>query len=410
MNVFQSIGEHISHALSVFKNKDPTSTVVTYSSYSGFRPWVPYLNGGPDNSIAGAIYNRIALDVADIQIRHVKTDDEEKFENYVKDSLDYIFTEEANQDQTTQAFIQDLVLTLFHNGVVAIVPTYIDDNDIMTVFKVEQVRVGEVLEYKPDSVKVRVYRDSDGQQIERWMPKKWVPIIQNPFYSVMNKPNSVGQRLIRKLSILDYIDNDIADGKWNIMVKMPYAVKTELRKKHARERIKELNEQLKDNPLGIGYLDSSEQVTQLNRPIESGLLEQVENLQNMFFAQLGMTMEILNGSADEDVMTNYYGRTVEPVIKVIVKEIERKWISKDARSKGEAMMYFRDPFKLVSASRMADISDKYTRNEILSSNEVRSSIGKVPDKNKRSDELLNKNINHPEEVIKDKENEVKNSK
>lgn len=407
MSVFQSIGNALSHAWSIFNNKDPTTTAVTYSSYSGFRPWVPYLNSGPDNSIAGAIYNRIALDVTDIQIRHVKVDEEEKFESYIKDSLDNLFTQKANTDQISEAFIQDLVLTMFHNGVVAIVPTYADESpDIFRDlnFKVEQVRVGEVLEYKPDEVKVRVYRDTDGQQIEKWLPKKWVPIIQNPFYSVMNKPNSIGQRLIRKLSLLDYIDNDIADGKWNILVKMPYATRTDIRKKHARERINELNEQLKNNPLGIGYMDSAEQITQLNRPIESGLLEQVSNLQDMFFSQLGMTMEILNGTADEDVMTNYYGRTVEPVVKAITKTVDMTWISKEAREKGETMRYFRDPFKLVSASRMADISDKYTRNEILSSNEVRGSIGKVPDKNKRSDELLNKNISHPEEVTKSLDN------
>lgn len=396
----------LSHAWSIFKNKDPTSAI-TYSSYSGFRPWVPYLNTGPDNSIAGSIYNRIALDVADIQIRHVKVEDD-KIKSFVKDStLDDLFNYSSNVDQTPKAFIQDLVLTLFYQGVVAIVPTYLTDNpDISRVFKVTEARVGEVLEYQPDRVKVRVYQDSDGQQVEQWVPKRYLPIIQNPFYTVMNKPNSIGQRLIRKLSLLDYIDNDIANGKWNMLVKMPYAVKSDLRKQHARKRIQELNEQLTDNPLGVAFLDASEQVTQLNRPIESGLLDQVEHLQEMFFAQMGMTMEILNGTANEDVMTNYYGRTVEPVVDVIVKEVSRKWISDKQRKDGETLRYFRDPFKLVSATRMADISDRYTRNEILSSNEVRSSIGKTPDKNKRSDELINKNINHPEETVTTKE-EVK---
>lgn len=395
----ESFMSRLSHAWSVFKNKDPT-TVATYNSYSGFRPWVPYLNGGADNSIAGAIYNRIALDIADIVIRHVQLDDEGKVKDFITDSLDYIFTDEANIDQTPKAFIQDLALTMFHQGVVAVVPTYaLNGYDILKNFQVEQARVGEVLEYRPDEVRVRVYRDTDGQHIEDWFPKAMIPIIQNPFYSVMNKPNSIGQRLIRKLSILDYIDNDIADGKWNILVKMPYAVKTDLRKQHARKRIQELSDQLKDNPLGVGFLDSSEQITQLNRPIESGLMEQVSNLQEMFFAQLGMTMEVLNGSASEDEMTNYYGRTVEPALNAITSEIARKWISKSSRKNGDTIAYFRDPFKLVSASRMADISDKYTRNEILSSNEVRSSIGRKPDPNKRSDELINKNINHPEDSI-----------
>lgn len=405
-----SILQTISHAWSMFKNKDPTSSTVTYSSYSGFRPWVPYLNSAPDNSIAGAVYNRIALDVADIQIRHVKTDENEKFENFVKNSpLDHIFTKSSNIDQIPKAFIQDLVLTLFNNGVVAMVPTYATESpDISTAFEVTAMRVGEVIEYRPYQIKVRVYREEDGQHVEEWLPKRYVPVIQNPFYTVMNKPNSVGQRLIRKLSILDYIDNDTADGKWNMLVKMPYATKTDLRKAHARARINELNDQLKDNPLGLGFLDAAEQIVQLNRPIESGLLEQVRNLQDMFFAQMGMTMEILNGSADEDVMTNYYGRTIEPVVDAIVKEATRKWISQERQDDGETLMYFRDPFKLVSASRMADISDRYTRNEILSSNEVRSSLGKVPDKNKRSDELLNKNINHPQEVTDNKKTEVKN--
>lgn len=397
MSVFQSVANVLSHAWSVFNNKDPTPRYSGYSYY-GPRPWTPQLNGGADNSIAGAIYNRIALDVADIQIRHVFIDDEEKFEKYNKNSkLDELFTVEANADQTPKAFLQDLVLTMFHNGVVAIVPTYATANpDITMAFEPTEVRVGEILEYRPKEVKVKVYDDRTGLPIELWMPKKYTPIIQNPFYFVMNKPNSIGQRLIRKLSILDYIDDDIASGRWNMLIKMPYSTKMELRRKHARERVNELQDQLKNNPMGIGYIDTTEQVTQLNRPVESNILNQVETLKDMFFAQIGITEEVLNGSADEDVMTNYYSRTVEPVISAIVDETKRKFISKTARSQRQTLMYFRDPFKLVSASRMADISDKYTRNEILSSNEVRSSLGKVPDKkNKRSDELINKNINHP---------------
>lgn len=403
-----SLKDSITHMWNVFKNKDPTPKYSGYSYY-GPRPWTPQLNGGPDNSIAGAIYNRIALDVADLQIRHIKVDKQGNFKEYIDDSyLDKLFTVEANLDQIPQAFMQDLVLTMFHQGVAAIVTTWAtEDPNITMAFQPAQVRVGEVLEYRPQEVRVKVYDDRDGQQTEIWVEKKNTPIIQNPFYFVMNKPNSIGQRLIRKLSILDYIDDDIASGRWNMLIKMPYSVKQDLRKKHARERVNEIQDQLKNNPLGIGYIDSTEQITQLNRPLESGILDQVTTLQNMFFAQLGITEDVLNGSANEDIMTNYYGRTVEPVIKTIVDEMKRKWISKTARSQGQSIKYFRDPFKLVSATRMADISDKYTRNEILSSNDVRASLGKVPDDNPRSDELVNKNINHPsdeeEGVVKKKE-------
>lgn len=396
---FSDFSDRLVHAWNVFRNKDPTYNRSGYRSYNT-RPWIHYSNSSSDKSIAGAVYNRIALDVADVAIRHVRTGDNEKFKEYIPNSkLDYIFHVQANKDQTARAFMQDLVLTLFNKGVVAIVPTNTSANPRITeAFEIHTVRVGEVLEYNSDEVKVNVYNDNTGNMEEVWMLKRSVAIIQNPFYTIMNEPNSVGQRLIRKLSVLDYIDDDIVGGRWNMLIKMPYAVKRELRKEHARKRVEELQDQLKNNPLGIAYVDSTEQITQLNRPLDSNILSQVEFLQKMFFAQLGITEEVLNGSADEETMTNYYNRSVAPVVQAIVDAISTKFITKTARSQHQTMMYFRDPFKLLSPSRMADVADKYTRNEILSTNEVRSSLGYVPSDDPRADELLNKNINHPDDT------------
>lgn len=395
---FSDFSDRLVHAWNVFRNKDPTRSRSGFRNYNT-RPWVHYGNNGADRSIVGAVYNRIALDVADVAIRHVKTDENGEFQEYIKNSaLDYIFHVRSNIDQPARAFLQDLVLTLFNKGIVAIVPIDADVSPLITdEFKISNVRVGEILEYTADEVRVRVYNELTGNMEERWALKRCTAIIQNPFYIVMNEPNSIGQRLIRKLSVLDYVDDDIVGGRWNMLIKMPYAVKRELRKSHARQRVEEIQDQLKNNPMGIAYVDSTEQVTQLNRPLDSNILSQVEFLHTMFFNQLGMTNEILNGSADEETMTNYYNRSIAPLLQIIVDESSQKFISNAARETNhETLMFFRDAFKLLSPSRMADVADKYTRNEILSTNEVRSSLGYIPSKDPRADELLNKNINHPE--------------
>lgn len=394
-----SFRERIVHAWNAFRNKDPTPRHSGHSTF-GYRPWIAPMSRGADRSIAGAVFNRIALDVANVSIRHVETDDNGRFKNYVKNStLDYCFNTEANIDQTGRAFIQDVVLSLFDKGVVAIVPIDTDKNPKITeAFKISTMRVGEIVEYKPDEVKIKVYNDMTGQFEELWYLKRTVALIQNPLYTVMNEYNSVGQRLIRKLSVLDILDDDIASGKWNMLLKMPYSVKQDMRRKRARERVNDLQEQLTNNPYGIAMIDATEQVTQLNRPVDNGLLNQVEFLQKNFYAQLGITEEIMNGTADEDVMTNYYNRSVEPVVAAIVEECRRKFITKTARSEGQSLMYFRNPFSLLSPTKMADVSDKYTRNEILSTNEVRQQIGYIPSDDPRADQLINKNISHSEDV------------
>lgn len=356
---------------------------------------------GFDNTIISSIYNRIAVDVSAVDFRHVKLDENDRFVSVVEDRLDNCLSLEANIDQTSRAFICDMVITMLSEGVVAVVPTNTDKNPNNTEgFDVYDFRVGKIVEWYPQYIKVNLYDERTGKHSEIFVAKKNVAIIENPFYTVMNEANSTMQRLIRKLSLLDSIDEQSGSGKLDLIIQLPYIIKTEARKKQAEERRKLIEEQLAGSKYGIAYTDGTEHITQLNRPVENNLMNQVEYLTSMLYGQLGMTQEILNGTANEETMLNYTSRIIEPICSAIVLEFNRKFLSKTARSRKEAIMYFKDPFKLVPVSKIAEIADKFTRNEILTSNEVRQIIGMKRSNDPGADELRNKNLNQSDEAIK----------
>lgn len=396
-----SLGERMKHAWNAFNNKDPT----VYYDYGPSYYMPPYVQryssffGINNTSMMDAVYNRIAIDVSSVSIRHVLTNEEGEFVSYIKDSLDYCFTTEANLDQASTAFFQDVVMSMFteRSGCVAIIPTASDgDPNLTDKFEIYTIRVGPILEWKSDKVLVRAYNESNSQYEELWFPKRTTAIILNPFYSVINKPNSTAQRLATKMKLQDSMEHDAAQ-RLNMVVTLPYAVKTDTKMKQAKKRLDDLHQQLSESPYGIVYTDAAEHITQLNRPIESGIQDSIEFLTKSFYSQLSITEAILNGTASEEELTNYFNRTIAPIVIAIINEMKRKFLSYDAREKNrESIMYFRDPFKLLSVSDMAEASDKFTRNEIMSSNEVRGRMGLKPDDNPKSDELINKNISHPD--------------
>lgn len=395
-----SIGERIKHAWDAFRNKDPTYYDGGFGSYSPpfFQPF--YTSFGNSNvSLVDAVYNRIAIDVANVTIRHVVVNENDEFDGYIKDSLDYCLTQEANADQTSFAFFQDVVMSMFNerSGCVAIVPTKTNIKpDPFNGFEIYAMRVGEILEWKVDKILVKTYNEDTGLYHNIWCDKKTTAIILNPFYSVVNKPNSTVKRLNMKSNLQDSMENAAA-RRLNMIVTLPYAVKTEIKMKQAKKRLDDINKQMDESPYGIVYADAAERITQLNRPIESGIQTTIEFLTNSFFSQMSMTESILNGTANETEMANYMSRTVNVIVKAIVNAMKRSFLTYIQRvDKHESIMFFRDPFEAMSVNDVAEFSDKMTRNEIMSSNEVRRGIGLRPDPNKKSDELVNKNINHPE--------------
>lgn len=398
-----SLSERIKHAWSAFNNKDPTVNDYGFGAPSYYYP--PFISSynssfGIDNTtLVDSVYNRIAVDAAAVSIRHVLTNDDGEFEDYIKDPLDYCLRTEANIDQSSKAFFQDVIMSMFNepSGCVAIVPTKTNgDPNVTDEFEIYAMRVGKILEWKPDEILVRVYHDADGQYYDLPFSKRSTAIILNPFYSVINKPNSTARRLAAKMKLQDSMEHDAAQ-RLNMVVTLPYAVKTDMKKAQAKKRLDDLHQQLSESPYGIVYTDAAEHITQLNRPLESGIQDSIEFLTNSFFSQMSMTEAILNGTASEEEMTNYYNRTVDPILTAVIDGMSRKFLSYDKRTIGkESIMYFRDPFKLLSVSNMADSSDKFTRNEILSTNDVRRKLGLRPDDNPKSDELINKNISHPE--------------
>lgn len=391
-----TIIERIRHGWDAFiNNKDPTiSKNEWYGSTSFYRPDRVRLTRGNERSIVTSIYNRIATDVAAIPIRHIRTDQNGRYRETIKSKLNYCLNSEANLDQTGRAFMQDAVMSMFDEGVVALVPIETDINPTTSgSFDIYTIRTGKIIQWYPEHIKVSLYNERTGRREELTLPKSMCAIVENPFYAIMNEPNSTYQRLIRKLALLDSIDEQAGAGKLDLIIQLPYVVKTEARRQQAEIRRKDIEMQLAGSKYGIAYTDGTEKITQLNRPLENNLLKQIEYLTSTLYSQLGFSEEILNGTADEKTMLNYNNRIIEPILSAFVNEMSRKFLTKTARSQGQTLMFFQDPFKLVPINNIADIADKFTRNEILSSNELRQIIGFLPVDDARADELRNKNIN-----------------
>lgn len=397
-----SIGTRLKHAWNAFTdhNKDPTSYYgspdLGLSYYS--RPDRIRITGGNEKTMVASVYNRIALDVAAINIRHVRLDNNGRYSEDMPLGLNTCLSLSANKDQTGRAFIQDVAMSMLDEGCVAIVPTETDiDPKISEAYNINSLRSGKITAWYPDHVRVNLYNDRTGKKEEIILPKSMVAIIENPLYAVMNEPNSTMQRLVRKLNLLDVIDEQSGAGKLDLIIQLPYVIKTEARKQQAESRRKDIEMQLAGSKYGIAYTDGTEHITQLNRPVENNLMKQIEYLTSMLFSQLGITQSILDGTADDKTMLNYYNRTIEPIISAIVDEMKRKFLSKTARSQKQSIMFFRDPFRLVPVNDMAEIADKFTRNEIMTSNEIRQIVGMKPANDPKADELRNSNLNQPED-------------
>lgn len=389
--------DRLKHAWNSFLNRDPTEEYgyVGSTSYGG-RPDRPRLSGGKERSIITSVYNRIALDASAININHIRLDDNRRFLSIIESGLNNCLSLDANLDQTGRAFIQDVVLSMLDEGSVAIVPTDTSFNPKTTnSYDILSMRTGQIIAWYPEHVKVKVYNEKTGLKEDILLPKKVVAIIENPLYAVVNEPNSTMQRLIRKLNLLDAVDEQSSSGKLDLIIQLPYIIKTEARRQQAENRRKDIEDQLHNTKYGIAYTDSTERVTQLNRPIENNLMKQVEFLTAMVYSQLGITQGVLDGTADEKTMLNYYNRTIDLILSAITDEMQRKFLTKTARSQLQTIAYFRDPFKLVPINNIAEIADKFTRNEIMSSNEIRQIIGMKPSTNPKADELRNKNLNEP---------------
>lgn len=389
-----TLSTRVRNAWNAFFARSPT-TLYRESGSSYYRPDRVRFSRGNERSIVTSVYNRIAMDVAAIDIKHCRIDENGQYIEDMKTGLNECLTLEANIDQTSRAFIQDAVMTMFNEGVVAIVPVdTTSDPTISASFDIKTMRTGKVVEWFPSSVKVNVYNDRTGQREDIVLPKRSVAIIENPLYSVINEPNSTMQRLIRKLNILDAIDEQSGSGKLDLIIQLPYIIKGEARQQQAERRRKDIEEQLK-GPYGIAYTDGTEKITQLNRPVENNLMKQIEYLTNLLYSQIGMTPTVLDGTADEKTMLNYNNRTIEPIVSAIVDAMKRNFLTKTARSQGQTIMSFRNPFKLVPINNIAEIADKFTRNEILTSNEIRQIIGFKPSKDPKADQLVNSNISQP---------------
>lgn len=394
--------DRLQHGWNAFMNKDPTPSYYDYGASYSVRPDRPRFSRGNERSIVTSICNRIALDVASINIKHCKLDKNDRIVKVLQTGINDCLNLEANMDQTARAFLQDVVISMCDEGVVAIVPVDTTINPkVSGSYDIQTMRTGKILQWKPKHVQVRLYNENTGEKEDVWLPKKMVAIIENPLYAVMNEPNSTLQRLKRKLILLDQIDEKSSSTKLDLIIQLPYITKSPNRKQQAEDRRKAIEEQLQ-GPYGIAYIDGTEHITQLNRPVENNLMSQIEYLTSMLYSQLGITQTILDGTADEQTMLNYYTRTVEPIVAAIVDEMKRKFLTKTARTQGQSIVYFRDPFKLVPVNNIADIADKFTRNEIVTSNEFRQIIGMMPSDDPKADELVNSNIRQPEDDLKEK--------
>ena len=396
-----TLRKRIKNAWNVFTSRDPTEQPVfhDYGISYGYRPDRIRLTRGNERSIVNAVYNRIAIDVASIDVKHVKTDENDVFIEEIGSFLNDVLQSEANIDQTGRNLMIYAVISLLDEGVIAIVPVDIDEDEETDSFDVLSLRVAKIIQWYPEHVKLRVYNEKTGYKQDIVINKRSVCIVENPFYSVMNEPNSTLQRLIRKLNLLDAIDEQTGSGKLDIIIQLPYVIKTEARKKQAEGRRKDIEAQLAGSKYGIAYTDGTERITQLNRPAENNLLTQIEYLTSMLYSQLGITEEVLNGTADEKTMLNYYNRTIEPIMSAIVDEMKRKLLTWNARKEGQSIKFFRNPFKLVPVTEMAEIADKFGRNEILTPNEIRGIVGFKPSDDPQANELRNRNISQSNEEI-----------
>lgn len=388
-----TLGSRIKNAWNIFRNKTP---VMSYD-YSGsyYRPDRPRFSRGNERTIVTSVFNRIALDVSSLNVRECKMDENDRLVEYVDSDLDKCLTLEANIDQTGRSFIQDVVMSMFDEGCIAIVPVDTTRNPDKGTYDILTMRVGQITQWYPTQVKVNVYNDRTGNKEDIIVNKNEVAIIENPLFAVMNEPNSTLQRLMRKLVLLDSVDEQSSSGKLDLIIQLPYTIKSELRKEQAEKRRQDIENQLMGSRYGIAYADSTEKITQLNRPLENNLMKQIEYLTSMLYSQLGITQEILDGTANEQTMLNYYSRTIEPIISAITEEMTRKFLSKTAITQHKKITYFRDPFKLVPLNNIADIADKFTRNEILTSNEIRQIIGIKPSDDPKANMLQNSNIKQP---------------
>ena len=388
-----TLGSRLRNAWNIFRNKTPTMSYDYSGSY--YRPDRLRLSGGNERTIVTSVFNRIALDVAALNVRECQMDENDRLVNYVDTDLNRCLTIEANIDQTSRAFLQDIVMSMFDEGCIAVVPVDTTNNPVKGSFDILTMRVGKITQWYPTKVQVNLYNDRTGNKEDIIVNKKDIAIIENPLYAVMNEPNSTLQRLMRKLVLLDSVDEQTSSGKLDLIIQLPYTIRSELRKEQAEKRRKDIENQLTGSRYGIAYADSTEKITQLNRPLENNLMAQVEYLTSMLYSQLGITQAILDGTADEQTMLNYYSRTIEPIISTITEEMTRKFLSKTAITQRKKITYFRDPFKLVPLANIADIADKFTRNEILTSNEIRQIVGIKPSDDPKANMLQNSNIKQP---------------
>lgn len=390
-----SFGSRLKHAWNAFTGNIQMNYRDLGMSYP-YRADRPRMSRGNERSIVTSVYNRIALDVAALNVQHVRLDKNGRFLSVIDDGLNNCLTLEANVDQTARSFIQDVVISMFDEGSVAIVPVdTTTDPNVSGSYDIQSLRVGQILDWYPQYIRTRVYNEQTGRKEDIVVPKSAVAIIENPLYAVINEPNSTMQRLIRKLNLLDVIDEQSGSGKLDLIIQLPYVIKTEARRQQAENRRKDIESQLSGSKYGIAYTDGTEHITQLNRSVNNNLMSQIEYLTSMLYSQLGITQSILDGTADEKTMLNYNNRTIEPIISAIVDEMKRKFLTKTARSQRQSISFFRDPFKLVPVNEIAEIADKFTRNEIMTSNEIRQVVGMKPSDEPRADELRNKNLSEP---------------
>ena len=387
-----SIGSRFKNAWNTFFNKDPTAGYQDVGMRFSFRPDRPRLSKGNERSIVTAVYNRIAVDASNMDIRHIRLNEDGQYISDINSTLNDCFSLEANKDQTGKSFVQDIVMSTLDEGYMAVVPIDTDVNPKEGSFDIYTMRTGKILEWATDSIKVNAYNDRTGHREDIWVPKSTTAIIENPFFAVMNEKNSTLQRLIRKLNLLDSIDEQSGSGKLDLIIQLPYTIKSDTRRQQADQRRKDIEEQLQDNKLGIAYTDATERITQLNRPVENNLMKQIEYLTSMLYSQLGISQSILDGTADAKTMLNYENRTIIPIVSAIVDEMKRKFLTRTARTQGQSISYFRDPFKYVSVTELANMADSFTRNELMSTNEIRPKLGLKPSKDPRADELVNKNM------------------
>ena len=390
-----NFGSWLKHKWNAFTNKDPYAYRSDLGSGYTYRPDRPRLSRGNERSIVTSIFNRMALDVASIDIKHVRLDENDRYIETIDSGLNYCLNVEANIDQTGRAFRHDVVMSMMDEGVVTLVPIDTDIDPNTGTYKIETMRTGKIVEWYPQDVKVRLYNDRTGRKEDVVLPKKMVAIIENPLFAVINEPNSTLQRLIRKLNLLDVVDEQSSSGKLDLIIQLPYVIKTDARRQQAEKRRQDIEQQLSGSKYGIAYTDGTERITQLNRSVENNLMKQVEFLTSMLYSQLGITQSVLDGSADEKTMLNYHNRTIEPIIAALVDEMKRKFLTKTARSQRQSIMFFKDPFKLVPVNELAEIADKFTRNEIMTSNEIRQIVGMRPADDPNADVLRNKNLSEP---------------